>query len=338
MKIAVVKPDHLGDFILALPAIRALLAQEHDLTLFVSTANLALARHHFPALELVPLDLPYLTRRETAGGWSRAYAALGRLRAFDLVVFLREDGFMNAQNFREWTDYAINIRTNEQVHQTRIEHDAVSQIVGDYDVEGFFGANPPDDFSGRPAAVALAIGAGFPFKKWSPLAWAELAQILIERGVRVRLLSGPMEMGEAALIARSSGLDPAKDIFVGGSDFGALDQWVREHDLVVAVDGGSAHLCSLSRPVLSIFGPSPARRYCPVGVFNRVVTRQLPCHPCAGFDARALNACFTRECMYGLRPAHVIEAMAMRPGLPGFSRPLTGAGARVHFGLSAAAH
>jgi heptosyltransferase-2 len=335
MKVAVVKPDHLGDFILALPAIRALRADGHDVTLFIASGNKALASYYFPDVEQVAVDMPYL-KRGGDGDWNAVYRALGRLREYDIVVFLRNDQFLQHENYRNWTDYGFQIEARDDRHQTQLERAVVRQIAGDYDIEDLFYTRAPSRFATSPTSVVFAVGTGFPFKKWSPLAWAELAQAYLARGVAVRLLAGPAEVAECQLIARAAGLDAQRDIFVGGSDFAALDQWLAQSDYTIAVDGGSAHLCSVTMPVVSVFGPSPARRFCPTGSYNRVISRELKCHPCVGFDARALNACLSRECMLGLRAAHVLEGCALPAALPGTSAPLGGGAAILRFGFSVA--
>ena len=62
MKLAVVKPDHIGDLILSSPAIRALSTVIPDLTLFVASKTLKLGRHLFPHVELRTMDLPHLLK------------------------------------------------------------------------------------------------------------------------------------------------------------------------------------------------------------------------------------------------------------------------------------
>lgn len=335
MKIAVVKPDHLGDFIIAIPAIRALLARNHEVTLFIASGNKALARHYFPQLEIVALDLPHLHRKLTESNWTDAYKALGMLRKFDMVMFLRRDGFLTPENFSEFTDYALYIEDRLDRHQSQLEHAAILPVTGDYDVdEMFFGAHSPT-FPSAPGAVAFAIGSGFPFKKWSPLSWAELGQALRRGGAKLEILVGPGEIWEGEMIARATGLDPRASVFVGSGDFRALEQWLEHFDLVIAVDGGSAHLCSTRKPILSVFGPSPASRFAPIGAYNRVVTRELSCSPCVGFDARALNACMSRECLYGLNVQDVLDTLSLPAALPGQSRTLReDESVQVKFGIS----
>ena len=337
LKIAVCKPDHLGDFVLALPALRQLQAAGADLTLFIASGTVELARHTCPSAQIVTLDLPSLRRDPTPLAWSGAYRALGKLNAFDAVVFLRRDAVLRPENFAQWTEAAFFIEDRGDRHQARLEHDVIANLFGPYDIDATFFGGRAMHFPAAPRAVVFAIGAGFPHKKWSPLLWAELGQLLQGRGIAVRILAGPGEIAESHVIARALGLEVAEGVFVGGRDFQALETWLEACDVVIAVDGGSAHLCSRQKPVLSLFGPSPIARYAPIGAHNRAVTQALACSPCAGFDHRVVNACLSRECLYGLRAQSVLDALFLPAAAPGDIVLLPGRDqARVRFGLSAA--
>ncbi|CAN2536337.1 hypothetical+protein [Methylocapsa aurea] len=336
MKIAVVKPDHLGDFVIAVPAVRALVAKGHEVTLYIASGNFALARHYFADIELVALNLPHLNRKVPPDDWTLVYRTLGRLRSYDLTLFLRRDSFLVPENICQWTDYALVIEDRRDRHQSQLEQKAIAPVAGNYDIEKLFFGGASPTFPRAPKSVAFAIGTGFPFKKWSPLAWAELGLALRRRGAHVEILVGPSEIWEGGLIARAMGADDKAHVFVGSSDFHALEQWLANFDLVVAVDGGSAHLCSTIRPILSVFGPSPARRFAPIGSYNRIVTRDLGCSPCVGFDAYALNACMSRECLYGVGALDVLGALVLPSALPGQSLDLPNSRAvKVKFGSSA---
>src|SRR5437773_9291218 len=91
MKLAIIKPDHLGDLILSSPAIRAVQRRYSDVTLFVSSRNMGLARLLFGDIDLRPLDLPHPSK----GGAGRQGDA--DLSEFDLVLFLRHDHVLNPQ-------------------------------------------------------------------------------------------------------------------------------------------------------------------------------------------------------------------------------------------------
>jgi ADP-heptose:LPS heptosyltransferase len=102
-------------------------------------------------------------------------------------------------------------------------------------------------------------------------------------------------------------------VIEGRADFAAFMDAIGGLDVVIATDSGTAHLCSLTKPVLSIFGASPWRRYAPFGRENVVITRNLACSPCVQFDMKVVNACMSRECVVALDPefpAAIVSAAA----------------------------
>ena len=88
-KVAVIKPDHLGDLVLSSPAIRALQRHFGQVTLLVSGTTLPLARFLFGAIELGVANCPHLAKQEAQILDPDKFA--GELNAFDLVLWLRDD-------------------------------------------------------------------------------------------------------------------------------------------------------------------------------------------------------------------------------------------------------
>lgn len=336
MRVAFIQPGHFGDFILSFPAVRALVERGDEVTLFIAGGNFALARRWFPDLDRRALDLPYLKRGAADANWTGVYATLGELRTFDLAVCMRRDWFFCPRNLADWTDFALFIDDRNDRHQAQLERHALAPVTGAYDIDRLF-VGDPMVFPSEPRSIVFSIGAGFPHKKWSPLSWVELAHRLRHRNIDARLFGGPAERRECDMIATAIGLDPRRDVFIGSSDFDASLDWLRASgDLVVAVDGGSAHLCSLALPMLTLFGPSPFRRFAPIGSWNRLLTRDLACSPCVGFDERGLNACMSRECLYLLTPTDVWNSLALTAAAPGETRGVPfSSGVTVHHGSSA---
>src|SRR5207249_9296026 len=97
---------------------------------------------------------------------------------------------------------------------------------------------------------------------------------------------------------------------IGGADFGAFLQRVAvEADLVIATDSGSAHLASLVRPVISLFGGSPWRRYAPLGRNNLAISRMESCSPCRQFDRTSISTCHSQECLVNLLPDDALRCL-----------------------------
>ena len=251
MRLAVVKPDHLGDLVLASAAVRAVAGAHPDLTLFVSSRSRALAGWLFPELEVYTLDLPHLAKADAED------AAPCDLSGYDAVAFLRRDGVMTPQ----WADlrtrrHAMFVEDHD-THQSLLDYGVVREFAPAYDIDAHFfpdsGASVAEKAQRSPRRVGLSIGSGFYTNAWPLLRWVELAKALARRGIEVWVVCGPAETGVARVLLDAAGL--ARDrLILGRADFAAFSAAVDELDLVVGSDGGTAHLCSLTTPVLSIFG------------------------------------------------------------------------------------
>src|SRR6516165_6883942 len=94
MRIAVLKPDHLGDLVLAAPAIATLQRRFDDVTLLCHPDTAALARHLFAGLALFPVLLPHLDRRHRVDANARPLVAVRD--DFDFWICLRWDSSVKA--------------------------------------------------------------------------------------------------------------------------------------------------------------------------------------------------------------------------------------------------
>ena len=169
MKVAVLKPDHLGDFVLAAPALAALQRRFNDLTLLCHPDTVPLARHLFPNLILNPLLLPHLDRERRVQMSARPLDAIRD--AFDLIICLRWDACIKAH----LDDAGINYQSSEQdildVHVAIEQHDAIAAWTGNYDVATSYIYNSPPTLPRRLRSVGLCISAGFPLNAWPLNHW-----------------------------------------------------------------------------------------------------------------------------------------------------------------------
>ncbi|GJE58363.1 glycosyltransferase family 9 protein [Methylobacterium trifolii] len=332
MSLAIVKPDHLGDLILSSGAIRAMCAARPDATVFVATKNLALARLLFPGIEIRAIDLPHLAK---AGG----ALASPDLSPFEVVAMLRNDHVLNRQWAELRTRSFVQPEDTHEDHQSLIDYTVAARFAGFYDIDrAFFGTRLErvTEKAGRvPKRIGLSIGSGFHANAWPTTRWIDMARHLLETADAVTLIGGPAEQAKAAFIRDRLGRPAAVSLLIGGGDLAGFIGAVDDLDLVVASDGGTAHLCSLTTPIISVFGPSPFRRYAPFGRLNRLLTREMSCSPCCQYAAQLFNGCLTTECMTGLRPENVGSALDVRMPPASRARSLTlGDGVRLHIGVS----
>jgi heptosyltransferase-2 len=308
MRVAILKPDHLGDLVLAAPAIAALRRSFMDVTLLCHPETQALAQHLFPNLALQPILFAHLDRTRCSSATVRPLREVcGR---FDLIVSLRWDSAIRFQLQDIEVSCHVSERENLNIHVAIEQHDLIAPLTGHYDL---FQSHRYADVNWakphrRPHSIGLCVAAGFPLNAWPLNHWLGLAERLARRGIEPVLIGGPQEATRLRVLADAlcNSLGRAPRVLIGDQDFGRFLKFIAESvDLVIATDSGTAHLASLVRPVLSLFGGSPWRRFAPLGPRNAIVTRQLPCSPCPQFDRTLANTCQTRECLANLLPNHV---------------------------------
>jgi ADP-heptose:LPS heptosyltransferase len=314
VRVGVLKPDHLGDMVLAAPAIAALRRRFSHLTLFCHPKNLRLAEHLFPGPRALPMYLPHLDKEHRADTSARQRVDLLR-REVDLLICLRWDGQIDHLLTVPEIEFYVPGPAEPTSHVSVEQRDLVCPFTGSYDILDSYvypGFPPLEKRSSQLNNVGLCISAGFRLNSWPLCHWLGLAERLHQRGARVVLIGGPAEIGRLRVLeeALEHSLGYRPPMVVGGSDFGATLRRLHDLvDLVVATDSGTAHLAALVRPVLSLFGGSPWQKFAPLGRFNAILSRRYPCSPCRQFNRVEANTCHTQECLTNLLPEQVFACL-----------------------------
>lgn len=103
--------------------------------------------------------------------------------------------------------------------------------------------------------VAIAVGAGQPWKAYPVELWREVASGLQGEGRRIVFLGGPEEM--------APDVPEARDL-VGRLDLAHTMAAIAESEITLAADTGAGHLAAAyGRPVVSIFGPTDPAEFRP---------------------------------------------------------------------------
>jgi ADP-heptose:LPS heptosyltransferase len=327
-RIAVIKPDHLGDLILAQPAISYIQSRAGEIDLFVQSSLGFLARHLFPHVAINSLDFAHLNKQGTDNCLPRE---LKDLDGYELIYVLREDESINRMRLGAYLKRAVFVGGHDRQHETHSHRIGLRPYLGDY-IPRHFSHSVRRPFVTSPALVGLCLGSGFPANKWSIIKWHRLGKALQSQGRAIRLLGGPGESSELAIIQQLLGLDEG-NVVVGSYDVDRFLSRVAECDLVVASDGGSGHLCSLVSPVLTVAGSVPFRRYAPFGEHHRVLSLDLPCSPCLNAHETRINACFSYECSYGISVVKVLQAISAAHKPAGTTDDM-GDGAKLFHGVS----
>ncbi len=319
-RLLLIRPDHLGDLILWLPAIKALREAWPEAYLAALVGPWA-----EPVLKLAPwvddvitFELPYFARRPKTDPTEPYRILLNlarRLRAarFDVALNFRPDfwwgallsaaagipgrvGF-NIRRVAPFLTRAIAFRPDE--HQVVVNLRLVDEGLGLGLRRPFSPGVYPlvwpehpssaaaaedwlaDHAPGRPR-VALQVEAGAAVKRWRPGAWARLAEVLRQGfGADLIVPAGP---------GREEALRPLAAA-VGGRlaalPLGVLAEVLRRCDLVVGLDSGPLHLAvAVGTPTVGLYGPVSPARFGPWGPAekHRVVLSDYPCAPCNRLD------------------------------------------------------
>jgi heptosyltransferase-2 len=316
-KTAILKPDHLGDLVLAIPAIRVLLETVEEPVLYVNPSTTSLARKLFPECEIRTVSFMSQTKDLALRRTAKPLRALPQARDLAKVIALRWDPEIHEALKNLYLPFAIADWRFDS-HETEIQRAVLAPIVGHYSrTEQFFrGSERP--FPVSPKSIGLCPSAGFSHNRWPEIHWIRLGKALQMRSIEVSLIGGPRETSILPALGRFLGI-PRERIILGDANFSLIER-IRSLDLVIATDSGTAHLCSLSAPILSIFGPSPFRRFCPFGRNNRIVTYDLACSPCGQFDTLTANLCTTRECLSLMSCNAVLSVLDAAPRGVGLRR------------------
>lgn len=112
-------------------------------------------------------------------------------------------------------------------------------------------------------ATVVHPGAAFPARRWPPDRWAAVARHETDRGHRVLVTGGPGEVGLGRRVARLAGLPPTA-VLAGRTDVLGLAAVVAAAGRVVCGDTGVAHLATaFGTPSVVLFGPEPPCRWGP---------------------------------------------------------------------------
>jgi ADP-heptose:LPS heptosyltransferase len=303
-RMAVVKPDHVGDLVLSLPNIDFLTTVADQVHLFVSPAVAKIARQLLPHLEIFPIQFSHLSKTEV----DESTIESGALGKYDLVLLLREDDILNQQWCQAQNPRSFCVgNEDDAVHETFGQADKIAKIFGSYEVRPYR-SDSPVAYPSNIRRVGLSVGSGFPSNQWPWVNWLELGRKLQNRGIEVVLIGGPAETRMLPVLAKLMSV-PAGNILIGSSEIEPFLRAVRELDIVIACDSGTGHLCSLATVVVSLQMSGAWQRFSPFGKVHRTLTRDLACAPCLNFHKWKINLCASRECSYLLLPDHVIDAL-----------------------------
>jgi len=303
-RVLVVKTDHIGDFLLSLPAMRDFARRES-----VETVGYVVGSWNRPLAERVPwidevyaYDAKRFARRGPTSGEDALRAALSR--SWDLIVDLSNERTSTLAALRRPSRHRRDVGTYRFVrwirragHGPLLEH--VAAVA--YRAVGLRPPDPivpqgivptPEDraeasallsrgWPGDRPLVAMHAGAVWEFRRWPVARFAKIAQDLEEHGRSVVLVGGPNDREVSAAVAEAGGLRAERNL-AGRLSLPATAAIFERASAVVANDGGLMHLAAAQgAPVVGIFGPQTPGWFAPLGATSRALWEPRECSPCS---------------------------------------------------------
>jgi heptosyltransferase-2/heptosyltransferase-3 len=275
-RVAIIKPCCIGDCIMALPAVDAIIAAHDTATIdiFVGAhSRVAFAFRDALTICRVPdaFDLPSAMQlsRVLRQGRYDAVVCLDRSRWLRLATRLSR---ASASNYARSMGPEIR-------HESEVYLDVVREmgIATPYSTPSIVptphGQQQADDLLSsfqQPIAVLHPGGAQNPGvamldKRWSADRFAELARVLRRDGATVLLGGGSGDLDVVRRVAETAGLDQTS-ILAGKIDIETLAAVFNRTAVYVGPDTGVTHLAAAAgTPTVAIFGPTNPRRYRPLG-------------------------------------------------------------------------
>jgi heptosyltransferase-2 len=153
--------------------------------------------------------------------------------------------------------------------------------------------------------IALAPAAAYgPAKEWPAVYFAQLIELLAERGCESVLVGAPSEQQTCVAISESS--RGGALVAAGKTSVGELLALLAECDGFAGNDSGAMHVAAaLGVPTVGIFGSTNPVRTGPLGPRTRVLYEPPECSPCLERTCRFGHY----DCLHRITPAAVLDAL-----------------------------
>lgn len=139
--------------------------------------------------------------------------------------------------------------------------------------------------AGTGPIVALAPGARWASKRWSPERFAEVGDALAAHGAQLVLAGGPGDAKELEAVRAALKCRPIGD--TAGLDVAGLAAVLARSAVLITNDSAPSHLAqAVGTPVVAIFGPTSSRRWGPLPGAGATVSLPLACSPCSNHGRR----------------------------------------------------
>ena len=192
----------------------------------------------------------------------------------------------------------------EQLGVTEIKHNGLEIFPCEEHIkqaENFWREN---GVFGSDKLIGFNIGSAVVTKRWAPERFAQVADILAEKGYKPVFFGGTMDEEMVQAAVRKMHTIPV--VATGAFTIGTLAAAMRRCSLIITNDSGPMHVAiSQKVPIVAMYGPSSPKLYGPYTEDAIIVTAQPPCLGCA-FGMK--HKCDDMQCMTRLTVEQVVQA------------------------------
>ena len=152
--------------------------------------------------------------------------------------------------------------------------------------------------------LAVFPGSGLPNKNWPARNFRDLMIRILQRGVRIVVLGGPLDAGPFGQLQAFFPETDSRILWIRQSDLTVLKGILALSRGAVGNDSGPLHMAqAVGKPVVVLFGPGDHISYRPYR--GRLVRAGLACSPCQSF----VNDCPDNQCMKAISVNQAEEAL-----------------------------
>jgi heptosyltransferase-2 len=289
-------PDHLGDVVMAIPALQRLAERypETDVDVWCPSA-------WAPVLETAALPVGVMAFQQTRAVWREA----ARIRDVGYEASYLFTPSLSTAAVACLAGIPMRRGTPSGVRGLLLSDRSLRrEVPGEHRVSSFMRLVDPEWKGGTPPprlpvrqraleqfhqlvagrferpAVGIFPGSGAPARRWAEGRFTALAGILGQEVGTVVVFGGPREEVLAARVAAGAGV---RGIDLGGrTSLGVLAAGFSECDLVITNEGGPMQLAAAAgASLIAIFGSGDPTRTRPLSRRARILRQaDLPCSPC----------------------------------------------------------
>lgn len=343
-KILVIKLDHIGDLILSTPALRSIRNSFPAAQLDVLVS--AKSKGVLEKAKYIDRIYTYESRDFDRGNrinsriLAHNIATINHIRRleYDFCVGLREDlsnipiqklcgakeniSFSTNTSYSKFLDQSVENDANKHVAEINFDLLSLLNIERPADIRPEISFSQEDrtwaanflksaGISEPCLKIGLSIGGGW-YQNWWPI------ENFVQLGAMIKDLYGDsVELivvggkAEEKLLQSFDSLAGYKYISaVNKTTILQMIALFEQFDFVVSNDGGLMHMATAAgTPVIALFGPSPHRRFGPLGPGHTIISKNFPCSPCPQFVQGQAAKCADNQCMKQITVNEVFDVV-----------------------------